>query len=304
MITTILTRPGSRSWWAVGFSALFVLASAATWWGAAFVDQSPRSFVAAAVGMVFAAAAFTLVNAVEGTPPLLRRGALASAFLLAVPLAFSSAILPALGAGIIAAVFAEFGALRIESFRKSFQHPRIIPVAQRGWTFYFSSVSIILTLVVFLSPLGAMVLNPVPEPFLRQAIRVLDPLLQPLLGFSVQGDVDHIIAEATGAPDRTAITAIRERYAVSLGMPLTGKEDLAALVSAGLRQQLARIQETQGAAYRFGFFVSLFLTVRFVMVPVAWAASLVTLGLLWAARSAGGMSEIEEPVIRTTLHWQ
>ena len=287
-------------------SGIFVLASAVVWAGAVELSTGNLSPWLLLGGLFTAALAFSVLVVIEGTHPLLLLAALFLGFGIAVPIAFVYALPVGIPAALLAVLLAELGVMWSNRIKRIFRKLPVILTARRGLTLYFSAVSLILTAIVFISPLGPhkSIVEVFPETLVRRLIIWVDPLLQPSLGVSISGTVDELIADIAGIDDPRALTVLRQQYASQYEIPLTGEEDLALVASMLIARQTVGFQNVFSYLYRIGFFVSAFFLFRFLAVLFSWLTVLPLFPALRLLRLTGSVAEFEEPVVRTVLRWR
>ena len=183
------------------FAAVFVLGSALTWWGAASLgDSIENSPLLLVIGMFLAALSFGVLIVIEPVQLLIVRVAVAAGFLLAIPIVFLGNPLVGVPVAVLGAFLAVAALWRAQRLRDALRVVKTVQTARRSLPIYFSGISIVLTGIVFLSPmLATAVTDPVPEPLIRLIVRWVDPLLKPMLGFSIDQDVDTLIQQITEA---------------------------------------------------------------------------------------------------------
>lgn len=293
------------SWWEVLTALLLVVSNFVAWWSLPVFSRnghSPWIFIASVVVAVFM---YMSLSIVDGTHPTLRRIALVLAFGAVIPFAFLEEPLVGAGAAIVGAVVAEAGAMWTANVRHAFQRPRFGFMAKRGLPFYFSAVSIVLTAILFVSPLGTRVLrNPLSERTLRNVLVWTDPFLKPILGFSLQSNVDTIVAQTTETQDPEIIAQARQSLAQRLGVALRGSDDLASVLASYLDQQLGGVQERLGVTYHLAFLLSAFLLFRFLAIPFTWISLLLIGPFMEVLKATGAVASHEEPTVRTVLQWK
>ena len=255
-------------------------------------------------GLVFAAAAFSILVAVDGTHGIVRRIAGVLAFGSCIIFAFRSAIIIGVVVSLIGALLLEFGAIRVWHLRRALRRPSISLLARRGLPFYFSAMSVVFAATVVVSPLGAEIsASPLPEKAVRFFIERSDPFLRPVIGFSLAGTVNEVIGNATGITDPFQIQEVRDRLATRLGIPLEGDEDVASVLAMTGQRELQRIQGGLGYSLRIGFLIAVFLLFRFLALPFTWVAIALLVPLLWIVRATKVAVDIEEPAVRSILRW-
>ena len=266
----------------------FVIGSGITWSSAASFSGSPDfTPIALFVGLVLAAVSFGVLALTNAVNPWVVRGLLFFGFLLAVPLAFLNSMYLGLPAALLAGLLAEAGLWRAKHIRNILRTPMIGFTVRRALPLYFSGVSVVLTAILFLSPLGEDTLaNPVPEPVIRQSVKLADPVIRPLVGYSVQGQIDDILASAIEnqlpageTADQRLIDVQRERYSERYGIPIAGEDTVADVIAKLLDKQLLKIEDRIEQYYKIGFFLAAFFVFQLVSLPFTW----VTTTLLFAA---------------------
>jgi len=286
------------------FAVLFVLASVVAWWGTTFLSGDGSRLWIFFLGLVFAAVSFSVLAGVDGTHRIVRRTAVVLGTGSVVPIVFLSAPLLGGAAALAGVLFLEIGSVRIGQLRNAFRQPSIALLARRGLPFYFSSVSVAFALAVIVSPIGTrIVANPLPEKAVRFALAWADPVVRPLVGFSLQGTIDDVIGSATGITDAEELRAVREQFSSRLAMTLTGEEDLATVLAETARREFLRFQTGLDIPIRVGVLVAAFLLFRFLSLPFTWAAVLLLIPMLRAVRGMRVAVDIEEPAVRTMLRW-
>jgi hypothetical protein len=299
---------GEEKKWYLGeliAASVFVAASLIAWlgWPVFWAGDGRFSFLFG--GVIVSALSFSLLVALEGTHRLVRRIAIVSAFGSAIPILFSPSFLLGAGAALVASAVAEVGAIRVSHLTEAFRRSNVVSLASASSPFFFSALSIIFAAALLLSPpLEGKTAIPFSEKAIRSFLRWSDPIVAPIIGFSLRGSIDEVIAHATGISDPRAIVHIREDFSKRLGIPLSGKEDIPFLLAKTAQREFVRLQEQLGAAYDFGFLVSAFILFRFLAVPFRWLTMVFIVPMVWILRAAALITEIEEPVVRIVLSWR
>lgn len=288
----------------VGTAILFVILSAVMWWGAAGFFERGVFFGVFAIGTIGSAVTLAVLHIIEGTHAVVRRLGLLFGFLLSVPVAFQDNVLTGILLALLGAVVAEVGAFRVHMTRKSFRTVSFGAITHAAMPFYFSALSIVLSVLMFVSPvIGRVILNPIPESWLRVALNAANPFVQSTTGFPISGTIDQIASQISGSKDPRVIAVVRSNLEKRVGFPVSGKEDFAALLSKTMERQLENIREKFGKAFRFGFLIGAFILFRVLFVPFGWFAVMGAYAMTKLLKSWGGAIEFEEPIVRLSLRW-
>lgn len=295
------------------FSILFIVGSAMTWASAQAFSENPDHIPATLfLGMFLGALAYGLLAIIEPINRWAVRALLAIGFLLAVPMVFSGGLYLGLPAALLAVLVAEVGLWRARRVRDALRRPLLVHTARRAVPLYFSAVSVVLTAIVFLSPIGTKTIaDPLPEPLIRFSVRLADPLLRPLLGYSIQGSIDDILISAITAQlpagdriDPRLLQVQREQFSERFGIELTGEDTIADVIVKLARQQMEKFEVRLERFYKAGFFLGAFFLFQLAALPFSWITILLLLAVVSLLRLLNIAGMKTAPLPATTFRWK
>lgn len=273
---------------------MFIIGSVMVWLGAASLSESPlQASVGLFMGLLLAATAYGVLAVVEPMNRWVIRGVFVVAFLLSLPIAFGGGLFIGFPAALLGALLSEIGMWRARRARDAMRHPLLVHTARRALPLYFSALSVVITAIMFLSPfLDNVIANPIPEPLVRFSVKLVDPFIQPMLGFSIQGSIDSILVSAVEdqlpegeKADPRLIELQIERYAEQYGIDIVGDDTVADILSKIASNQVDTYRQRtlsvggdgSGFGYvKIGFFLSAFFLFQILALPFSW----ITIGFL------------------------